>query len=479
MKKKFPKGLVFSIPYNVTKFVNASIHEVVKTILQAAILVVIIVFVFLQSMRSTIIPMVAMIVSIVGTFTGLYFFGLSINSLTLFGMILSIGIVVDDAIVVIENVERNMRELGLSPIEASKKAMLEVTGPIIAIVFVLLAVFLPVTLLGGIAGQLYKQFAITIVISVIISGIVALTLSPALATLLLRKDHNPSKFALWFNNNLNKVTNFYIRGVNWLILKTVLSLSLFGLLILFIVLLFKIIPTSFVPSEDQGYVMAVAILPDGASLSRTSAVTSQVETIAKENTAVQDIVSITGYSLLEGVNKTNTASYFIILKDWNERNSRALHAENVLKKLYSKFFLVTDALILPFNPPSIQGLGTVGGFEFWLQNRGSGDLNTLQNEAENFIAAALLRPELSNVNTTIDMNAKQLYIDLDRVKTLALDIPIADVYQSLQVLLGSLYVNDFNKFGKVYKVMLQAEPEYSEATWKISMKFIFVPILIL
>jgi len=460
LQKKFPSGLEFSIPYNVTKFVDASIHEVVKTIFEAAILVVIIVFIFLQSMRSTIIPMVAMIVSIVGTFTGMYFFGLSINSLTLFAMILSIGIVVDDAIVVIENVERNMRELGLSPKEASKKAMLEVTGPIIAIVFVLLAVFLPVTLLGGITGQLYKQFAVTIVISVVISGLVALTLSPALATLLLKKDHNPSRFALWFNRNLNNVTNFYVKGVNWLILKTALSLSLFGLLILFIVILSRIIPTSFVPSEDQGYVMAVAILPDGASIPRTSVVTKQVEQISKENSAVKDIISITGYSLLEGVNKTNTASYFIILKDWSERTSKALHADNVLKKLYSQFFLLPDALILPFNPPSIQGLGTVGGFEFWLQNRGSADVNALQTVTESFIAAASLRAELSNVNTTIDTNAKQLYIDLDRIKTLALDIPIVDVYQSLQVLLGSLYVNDFNKFGKVYKVMLQAEPEY-------------------
>jgi hydrophobe/amphiphile efflux-1 (HAE1) family protein len=460
LEKNFPAGLQFSIPYNITKFVDASIHEVKKTIFEASILVIIVVFVFLQSLRSTIIPMIALVVSIVGTFAGMYVFGLSINTLTLFGMVLSIGIVVDDAIVVIENVERNMRELKLNPREASIKAMEEVTGPIIAIVFVLLAVFLPVTLLGGIAGQLYKQFAITIVISVVISGLVALTLSPALATILLKPDHHPSKFALGFNRFLDKITNFYIKGVNWLIVKTAVGLSLFALLIFFIFLLYKIIPTSFVPAEDQGYVMAIAILPDGASLSRSEKVTKQLLDIVKDNEAVENVVSITGYSLLEGVNKTNNASYFIILKDWSERIPTPLHAGNVLKKLAGNFSKLPDALILPFNPPSIQGLGTVGGFEFWIQNRGNGEVTTLQTATENFIAAAALRPELNHVNTTIDTNAKQLYIDLDRTKTLSLGIPIEDVYQSLQVLLGSLYVNDFNKFGKVYKVMLQAEPEY-------------------
>jgi hydrophobe/amphiphile efflux-1 (HAE1) family protein len=460
LQKNFPAGLQFSIPYDTTKFVDASIHEVKKTIFEAALLVIIVVFVFLQSLRSTIIPMVALVVSIIGTFAGMYVFGLSINTLTLFGIVLSIGIVVDDAIVVIENVERNMRELKLTPREASIRAMEEVTGPIIAIVFVLLAVFLPVTLLGGIAGQLYKQFAITIVISVVISGLVALTLSPALATLLLKPDHNPSKFASWFNNSLDKVTNFYITGVNWLIVRAAIGLSLFAALLFLIFLLFKIIPTSFVPAEDQGYVMSMAILPDGASLSRSEKVTKQVLDITKQNEAVANVVSITGYSLLEGVNKTNTASYFIILKDWNQRTETPLHASNVLRKLAGGFSKLTDALILPFNPPSIQGLGTVGGFEFWIQDRGSGDVTSLQTATEKFLAAAALRPELSHVNTTIDVNAKQLYIDLDRTKTLSLGIPIEDVYQSLQVLLGSLYVNDFNKFGKVYKVMLQAEPEY-------------------
>lgn len=460
LQKNFPAGLTFSIPYNITKFVQASIHEVTKTIFEAAVLVVIVVFLFLQSLRSTIIPMVAMIVSIVGTFTGMYILGLSINSLTLFGMVLAIGIVVDDAIVVIENVERNLREFHLPPIEAAKRAMEEVTGPIIAIVFVLLAVFLPVTMLGGIAGELYKQFAVTIVISVMISGVVALTLSPALATKLLSKDTNPSKFSIWFNTTLEKTTGMYVSLVKILLKRVFIGISLFTLLLVLTCFLFKTTPTSFVPAEDQGYVMAMAILPDGASLPRSESVTKQIQKIVKENEAVENLVSITGYSFLEGVNKTNAASYFIILKDWSKRTQKNMQAGAVLRSLAMQFFQIPNALILPFNPPSIHGLGTVGGFEFWIQNKGLGGLNALQEATEKFIIEASKRPELKNLNATIDTNAKQLFIDLDRTKALSLNVPINDVYQSLQVLLGSLYVNDFNKFGKVYKVMLQAEPEY-------------------
>lgn len=460
LQKNFPEGLEFSIPYNVTTFVDASIKEVKYTMLEAAFLVVVVVFAFLQSFRSTVIPMVALIVSIIGTFAGMYFLGLSINSLTLFGLVLSIGIVVDDAIVVIENVERNMRELKMNAKDATKKAMEEVTGPIIAIAFVLLAVFLPVTMLEGIAGQLYKQFAVTIAISVTLSAVVALTLSPALAAILIKPDHEPSKFAVWFNHMLEKATGIYSKGVSWLIVRTLTGLSLFSILLFFILILHHIVPTSFVPSEDQGYVMAVALLPDGASLSRTEAVTRQIEPIVQNNPAVRDLVAITGYSLLEGINKTNAASYFIILKDWAERRDPATHASRVLQNLSQSFFKIPEALILPFNPPSIQGLGTVGGFEFWIQNRGKGDLSALQTATENFLAKAALRPELNNLTTTIDTYAKQLYIDLDRTKSLSLNVPLSEVYRSLQVLLGSLYVNDFNKFGKVYKVMLQAEPEY-------------------
>lgn len=460
LEKDFPAGLQYSIPYDITKFVNASIYEVEKTIFEASLLVILVVYVFLQSIRSTIIPMVALVVSIIGTFAGMSFFHLSINSLTMFGMVLAIGIVVDDAIVVIENVMRNIHDFHLTPKEATKKAMEEVTGPIIAIVFVLLAVFLPVMLLGGIAGELYKQFAITIVISVVISAIVALTLSPALAALLLKKEVKPSKFGIFFNRLFEKATSRYMQGVKWLMNKAMIGMILFGLLFAFIALLYSIIPTSFVPSEDQGYVMAAAILPDGASLSRAKKVTDQVEKIVMANKNVTNLVSITGYNLLEGVNKTNAASYFINLKDWHERTSVEDHAENVLQELATQFSELPSALILPFNPPAIHGLGSVGGFEFWIQNRGGHDASTLQTITEKFIAAASLRPELQSLTATVDANAKQLYIDLDRIKTLALDIPVAEVYQALQVLLGSLYVNDFNKFGKVYKVMLQAEPEY-------------------
>lgn len=460
LAKDFPSGLVYSIPYDTTKFVNASIKEVEHTILEAGILVVLVVYVFLQSFRATLIPVQAMLVSIIGTFAGIYFFGLSINTLTLFGMVLAIGIVVDDAIVVIENVERNMRELGLSAKEAAKKAMEEVTGPIIAIVFVLCAVFLPVALMGGIAGQLYKQFALTISISVIISGIVALTLSPAISALLLKAEHHPSRFGLWFNRFFDRCTNFYLKGVNWIINRVVVGIALFALLCLLIALLFKITPTSFVPDEDQGYVMGFAILPDGSSLSRTEKVTKQIEAIAEKAPGVQGMIALTGYSLMESMNKTSNGSYFMILDDWNKRTTPALQSKSILQGLYGKFSQIPDALVFAFNPPAIMGMGMVGGFEFWIQNRGEGDFAFLATTVRQFIAKASQRPELKELTSTIDANQKQLYIDLDRAKARSLGVAISDVYQALQVLLGSYYVNDFNKFGKVYRVMLQAEPEY-------------------
>lgn len=459
LSKNFPSGIAYSIPYDITKFVKVSIREVTTTIFEAGLLVTLVVFIFLQSLRTTIIPVQALVVSIIGTFAGMYFLGLSINTLTLFGLVLAVGIVVDDAIVVIENVESNINACNLSPLEAAKKAMEEVTGPIIAIVFVLCAVFLPVAFLGGIAGQLYKQFAITIVISVVISGIVALTSSPALAALLIRPCTEKSSWASRFDKVFEKFKSIYIQGVGWLIGHSKTALSLFAILLLLIALLFKTVPTAFVPAEDQGYVMAFAILPDGSSLQKTEKVTKQVEQIALNTPGVDSLISLTGYSLLEDISRPFTASYFVILKDWKERGSQ-WSANHILKQLNKSFSEIPEALILPFNPPSIQGLGVVGGFEFWIQNRGGENLGELQNIADQFIEKAAQRPELKNITSNINVNEKQLFIDLDRAKALALNVPVSEVYQSLQVLLGSVYVNDFNKFGKVYKVMLQADPSY-------------------
>lgn len=460
MSITFPKGIEWSIPYDTTQFVKVSIQEVEKTILEAAVLVTLVVLLFLQNVRATLIPTVAMLVSIVGTFTGMYMLGFSFNLLTLFGLVLAIGIVVDDAIVVIENVERNMRQFGLSSKEAARRAMDEVTAPIIAIVFVLCAVFVPVAFMGGIAGQLYKQFAVTISISVVISGIVALTLSPSLAAILLKHGHADSRFANWFNKNFDRFTNFYGKGAKWLITKDALGLLFFGIILACLFLLIKTIPTSFVPEEDQGYLIAMAYLPDGASLDRADDVAKKVQDISLNTPGVDNVVSMVGFSLLEGLNRTNRSTYFITLKNWSERKAPDLQAPAILGKLTKDFRGIPGALLPIFNPPSIQGLGTVGGFECWIQNRGEGDLNKLEAISQQLLEKAKQRPELADMTLTIDVDSKQFFVDLDREKSRSLSVPVLDVYQSLQTMFGSYYVNNFNKFGRVYQVLLQAESQY-------------------
>lgn len=460
LSKDFPSGIEYSIPYDTTLFIEVSIHEVIRTIFEAGILVVLVVFVFLQSLRATLIPVIAMIVSIVGTCAGLYVLGFSFNTLTLFAMVLAIGIVVDDAIVVIENVERNMRELKLAPKEAAYKAMEEVTGPVIAIVFVLCAVFIPVAMLGGIAGQLYKQFAITISVSVVFSGIVALTASPALAAIILKPSHKTSWLADKFNHVFDGITHFYVRGAEWLIHRTALGLALFAGVLIATAWLIHIVPTSFVPNEDQGYLMGVANMPDGSSLSRTTDMMHTMREVADENSAVQHVVSLAGYSLLEGIYRTTIGTEFIILKDWSERTTPQTEAPGVLQALFRKYRQIQGADILTFNPPAIQGLGTVGGFEFWIENRGAGDMQTLENVANRLVEEANKRPELQGVTSSLQVNDMQLFVDLDRSKTRALGVGIADVFQTLQALFGSVYVNNFNKYGWTYQVLVMAEPAY-------------------
>lgn len=460
LSQDFPSGIEYFIPYDTTRFVKASIKEVFQTMIEAALLVVLVVFVFLQSGRATLVPIQALIVSIVGTFAGMYLLGLSLNTLTLFGMVLAIGIVVDDAIVVIENVERNMREFGLNAKEAAHKAMEEVTGPVIAIVFVLCAVFIPVAFLGGIAGQLYKQFALTISISVIISGIVALTSSPALAGAVLRPVHRVPKWADYFNRGFDKITHFFIY-----IAKKFISLPLLGVL-LFIgvcaldLYLFRTIPGSFVPNEDQGYLFVIGTLPEGASLDRVNAVSRQVEKIALANPAVEYVITMGGFSYTESVNRSNVGTYFIILKDWSLRKDKTMHADAVREQIGRQFLSIPEAYILTFNPPAIQGLGTVGGFEFWLENRGAGNIAYLEKVTREVIANAAKFPSVANTSSTIQANTKQVFIDLDRDKTRALGIPLTDVFEALQVQFGSLYINEFNKYGRTYQVLLQAAPDF-------------------
>lgn len=462
ISKNFPSGLTYSIPYDTTLFIKMSIREVIMTMLQAALLVTIVVFIFLQSARATLIPVIALIVSIMGAFAGMYILGFSINTLTLFGMVLAIGIVVDDAIVVVENVERNLRAFNLSPKEAAIKAMSEVTGPVIAIVFVLCAVFIPIAFLGGIAGQLYKQFAMTIAISVFFSGLVALTLSPALAALILR----PRKKEVWparmFNKGLEKLTNGYLKIASFFIHKWPVSVLCLALVITTLVCLFKVIPTSFVPNEDQGYIIAIANLPDGASLDRTVAIDDTIKKIALEHPGVDKVISLTGFSLIESLDRTTIGTNFIMLKNWDERKGKDLNAFSIIQDLQREFYAVQDAQIFVVNPPAIPGLGTVGGFEFWIENRGDGGMKALEEAVAQIITKAKERKELSPLHTTAQFNNMQFYIDLDRYKTRALGVGVGEVFQALQVLLGSVYVNNFNKFGRVYQVIVQAQPQFRE-----------------
>lgn len=460
LSQNFPEGITYSIPYDTTKFVKASIFEVQKTILEAAVLVVLVVLLFLQNLRATLVPMIAMIVSILGAFTGLIILGYTINTLTLFAMVLAIGIVVDDAIVVIENVEHNMRTFRISAKEAAKIAMQEVSGPVVAIVFVLCAVFIPVAFLGGIAGQLYRQFAITITISVVISGFVALTLSPALAAILLKHKKEDSKFTLLFNRFFEKFGNQYVKIARVLIVRPFLATSLFLGVCAIIFFLFHIVPSSFVPEEDQGYLMAIGVLPDGASLRRVDEVTQQVDAIALKDENIQDIVALDGFGLLDGLNRNNQASYFLVLKDWSERTAKNQSAFALLKKFSWELYKIPEALIMAFNPPAIQGLGTVGGFEFWIQSRGVSNIDDLERYTKEVVDKANQNPILANVSTNIDADAKQFFLSYDREKSKSMAVPIGDVYQTVQAMLGSFYVNNFNKYGRVYNVFVQAQDTY-------------------
>jgi len=462
LKQNFPEGLTYSIPYDTTQYIHFSINEVIKTLIQAAILVAIVVFVFLQSSRATLIPVIAMLVSISGGFIGMYLLGFSINTLTLFGMVLAVGIVVDDAIVVVENVERNLRKKTMTAEQAAIIAMEEVTAPIIAIVFVLCSVFIPIAFLGGIAGALYKQFALTIAVSVVFSGIVALTLSPSIAAILLKSVHKEHRVATLFNQYLDRLTEKYVSIASWFITKKNLSLGCFALAIFLVGIFFKTTPTSLVPNEDQGYVIAFAQLSDGASLDRTIKVGKSVSDIALKHPAVDKVVELSGFNLISGIDITNMATYFIMLKDWQKRKKEDLLAPAVMATLNKEFLEIQDAAIFVVNPPAIQGLGTVGGFEFWIENMGDGGNAALEEVLNDFLVEARKRPELAFLHSNAQFNNLFFNIDLDRFKTKALGISIGDVYQTLQTLLGSIYVNNFNKFGRVYQVIAQADPSYRE-----------------
>jgi multidrug efflux pump len=465
MKKTFPSGIDYDIAMDTTQFTRASIQTVVHTFFEALVLVVLVVFLFLQSVRATLIPILAVPVSIVGAAIGMTAMGFSINMLTLFGMVLAIGIVVDDAIVVIESVEHNMSKFGLSPKEAAKKSMDEVGGALIAIVLVLCAVFVPVAFIPGITGQLYKQFAITIAISVVISGIVALTLSPALAALLLKPGaHEKKGFFKWFENAFARMTAGYSRVVALMIKRSIIALLLFAGLIAISLYLMKVIPGSFLPAEDQGYLLGAIIMPDAASLDRTAEVSQHATDFFVKNPATQSIVVVDGYSLLDGQIKSNASVFFVGLKDFGERyssaNIRTQNARAVITDAFKTFSQVREGIILPINPPSIPGLGTTGGLEAYIQAKGDGGLAQTTGVINDFLAKTKDRPELSGVTSTFNASSQQMLVDVDRDKAEILGVPVEDVYSAMQTMFGSLYVSQFNKFSRLWQVIVQAEPSY-------------------
>ena len=467
LKRRMPDGIEYQIVLDTTDFVRLSIEEIVTTLIEAVILVVLIVYLFLQSFRATIICSVAILVALIGTFPGMLAMGFSINLLTLFGIVLAIGMVVDDAIVVVENVERNMVKLNLPPREATIRAMEQIGTSLVAVVLVMASVFIPAAFLPGTTGQLYKQFAITIVISVALSGFVALTLTPAMCGVMLRHRPPPQRgpFA-WFNRKFDRFTRAFGDVVVFMIKRMGVAFVLLAVLIGVLVTLFRTIPTSFVPNEDQGYVMAMIVMPDVASLNRTSSTTELVDKVFAGNPAVADRAIVNGYSLIDAQYKPNAATLFVPLKDFKERYSsmdraRKENARTVLLQATSESHDSIDTgVFIPIAPPPIPGIGTTGGFEFWIQDKKAGDPEQLYEVTQKFLAKARQRPELSSLNSTFRAVSQQLRAEVDRSVSVLLGVPVADVYSALQAQFGSITVSQFNQFSRVWNVILQSDAPY-------------------
>lgn len=461
LAKSFPAGVSYDIPYDTTTFIDVSIKEVVKTLVEATLLVILVVFVFLQSWRATLIPAIAVPISLIGTLAGMAALGFSINTLTLFGMVLAIGIVVDDAIVVVENVERHMTQGGLSPKDAAKRAMDEVSGPVIAIVLVLAAVFVPVAFLGGITGELYKQFAITIALSVAISGFVALTLSPALCALVLKPGHGEPR-GIWkvFNRSFDWTQTRYTGAVGIILKRSVMALVVFGTLIAVIFGLFKTIPGSFLPEEDQGYFITIVQLPDGASKARTIEVLRKIESYFQSIPAVHSTDTLAGQNFVFGTRGTNQATMFVPLHHWDTRRNAEEQAPGLIAAAFQEFAKIPEALILAFNAPSIRGLGSTGGFSLQLQDPSGGDFAEFAAVAQEFVAKAVEHPAIAAASTNFRVSAPRLYAQVDRERAKTLGVPISEVFDTMQAYFGNLYINDFVKFGRIYRVQTEALPEY-------------------
>jgi multidrug efflux pump len=471
LKQYMPEGVEYRIAYDPTQFVRASIKSVVHTLLEAVALVVLVVILFLQTWRASIIPLLAVPVSIVGTFAVLHLLGFSINALSLFGLVLAIGIVVDDAIVVVENVERNI-EAGLSPREATYRAMKEVSGPIVAIALVLVAVFVPLAFISGLTGQFYKQFAVTIAISTVISAINSLTLSPALAALLL-KGHDAPKDALtrvmdrWlgglfraFNRLFGRGTAAYAGGLKRVVGRKALTMGLYVALVAVTFGLFKAVPGGFVPSQDKQYLIGFAQLPDGATLDRTDEVIRRMGEVMKKNPNIEATLSFPGLSINGFTNSSNAGIAFAMLKPFDQRRREDQSGAAVAAQLNAEFAKIEDAFIVMFSPPPVSGLGTTGGFKLQLEDRASLGYEALDGAVKAFMAKAYQAPELAGLFSSYQVNVPQLHADIDRTRARQLGVPLPDVFDTMQTYLGSVYVNDFNKFGRTYTVRVQADAPY-------------------
>ncbi|HXF94342.1 MAG TPA: multidrug efflux RND transporter permease subunit [Nitrospiraceae bacterium] len=470
LSKMFPAGVHYDIPYDTTKFVDVSIKEVVKTLFEALVLVILVVYLFLQSWRATIIPAVAVPVSLIGAFAGMAALGFSINTVTLFGLVLAIGIVVDDAIVVVENVARHMREECCSSKEAAKRAMAEVTAPVIAIVLVLCAVFVPVGFLGGITGELYKQFAITIAVSVIISGLVALTLSPALAAVLFKpgQQDSPNRFFAAFNRVFDWARDRYMGGVGQVLGRVGLAFAVFGVLIVASLGLIRTLPQGFLPDEDQGYFITIVQLPDGASKQRTREVVGKLERFYLSIPAIHSTDALIGQNFVFGTRGGNAATIFTPLNHWDTRPGPEGHVQTLIGRAFGQFAQIPEALILAFNAPSIRGLGATGGFSAQIQDPSGGDFRKFEAVAQQFIAKARQDPAIGAIGTSFRVTSPRLYAEINRERAKALGVPISEVFDTLQAFWGNYYVNDFIKFGRVYRVLTDADPQYRSRPEDIS-----------
>ncbi|HSE41629.1 MAG TPA: multidrug efflux RND transporter permease subunit [Acidobacteriota bacterium] len=465
-KELFPQDMDYEIVYDTTPAVEASIHEIVKTFVEAVILVTLVVFIFLQNFRATFIPLLTVPVSLIGTFIFFPMLGFSVNTLSMFGLVLAIGIVVDDAIVVVEAVMHHI-EHGMAPVEATRQAMKEVTAPVIGIALILSAVFIPVAFLGGLTGRMYQQFALTIAISVLLSAFNALTLSPALSAMLLKPaKHGPAKGPLGkffglFNRAFDKTTSGYVSLSRLLVRKAFLTIIIVGIVVLGVGLLGKQLPAGFIPEEDQGLIGVNVQLPPAASLERTSAVLAQVEQILAKTEGVQSFTTIGGYGVVTSTYQPNFGTIFARLKPWEERQTEELKLRGLMAKIQPQFAKIPEAIIFPFNIPTISGFGASAGFNFLLQDRsGTMSIAELGEQTRKFLEEARKRPELANLFTSFDPRYPQVKVQLDREKARKLGVPVNEVFQAMSSVLGGSYVNDFNRFGRLYRVYVQADADY-------------------